>query len=933
MKYPSREGRLSVNGSGKFLDQFLVKKGFSLILYTGADILFENIPILTVYNHLVPGTLLQTKLFIPSQRPAFVLRDRLYQKIRMGLEIKMTAVIAPAGFGKTTLVVDWLNNQDMVAAWYSLDETDNLPARFFAYLVAAIQSVEPDFARNLALSLNEANPPETANLIPVIINELTTIKQPLLIVLDDFHVISNEHLLAAVESIVNNLPAGAHLLLTSRDEPILPLHRWRVRGQLNEIRAEDLRFTQAEASQFFDTTMSLNLAQNVVSELEKRTEGWIAGLQLAALSLRSHEKVDQLLAGFTGSERQVADYLLHEVFFQQGQDLQNFLLQTSILERFNSRLCDELLSREDSQRLIDELDQRNLFLIPLDGSRHWFRYHHLFSEFLRDRLKRDWSQQDIKALHRRAADWYEAQGSIEESVQQYFQIEEYAEIARLIASLPINFLYEAGGSIKIVDWGLRLPKQVLAQFPMAGVMLVGAALLTGNTPVLLEYFELIKRQESVQPYLDLFGSVLARNEKGDHAQALKLALRAASAGPQFDPSLAPMAWMQAAVNYANMGQLEDVDEAVSKMVQSIRGENALTLNMRIYAAEIQVLSTLAQGEYQKAEHICLNLVDMATDGERVLSPLVGVIYSYLGNIYYQWNDLPAAQLYFEKCIHLARQSGISDMYTYANVLQANLAATKKDKAALQQALESFASLASNAQMERMQFVSARMAAWFWLRIGKLDKAVEWVRQTPNTLKDEPEFDDFDTYHTLVAVCLEENRRAHGKHNLAEMLVMVEKLEHLAVVSHHQIGLIDALNLKALLLDYQRNHQAIVVIQRALELAKPGRLIRIFLEWGIPLRELLVRAVSVDPAYVGQLLKAFDSESSVLDFGAESVQLTVRENEILQLIAAGLPNKQIEETLLISKNTVRTHIKNLYSKLNVNSRTQALQKARQLALLD
>jgi len=845
----------------------------------------------------------------------------------------MTAVIAPAGFGKTTLVVDWLNKQDMPAAWYSLDETDNLPARFFTYLVAAIQSVKPDFATNLALSLNEANPPETQNIVPVIINELTLINGPLLIVLDDFHVISNEQLVAAVENIVNHLPAGIHLLLTSRDEPLLSLHRWRVRGQLNEIRAADLRFSQSEASQFFDTTMSLRLTQNVISELERRTEGWIAGLQLAALSLRAHEKVDQLLAGFKGSERQVADYLLHEVYFQQGQELQNFLLQTSILERFNSGLCDAILSREGSQHLIDELDQRNLFLIPLDESRHWFRYHHLFSEFLRDRLRRDWAKQDIEILHRRAADWHEAQGLIEEAVQHHFQIKEYAEIARLIASLPINFLYEAGGSIKLVDWGLRLPKQLMAQFPMAGVMLVGAALITGNAPVVMEYFELIKDQESIRPYLDLFQSVLIRNEKGDHNQALTLALQAASAGRQLDPSFVPMAWMQVAVNYGNLGQLEDVDEAISKMIQSINGENAHTLNMRIYAAEIQVLSTIAQGEFKKAEQICLNLVDTATDGERVLSPLVGIIYSYLGTLHYQWNDLTTAQRYLEKCLLLARQSGISDMYTYANVLQANLAATKKDQMALKQALDSFASLASNAQLERMQFVSARMAAWFWLRMGELNKAVEWARQAPITLFDEPEFDDFDTYHTFVAVCLEENRRGHGKHNLAGMLAMVEKLEHLTVTAHYQIGLINALNLKALLLDYQKNHQAIAVIQKALELAKPSRLIRTFLEWGIPMRELLIRAVSVDPGYIGQLLKAFDTESSVVDSSMESVQLTARENEILHLIAAGLPNKQIEETLLLSKNTVRTHIKNLYGKLDVKSRTQAVQKARQLALLD
>jgi LuxR family maltose regulon positive regulatory protein len=671
----------------------------------------------------------------------------------------------------------------------------------------------------------------------------------------------------------------------------------------------------------------------VVGELEQRTEGWVAGLQLAALSLRTQESSTQFLAGFKGSERKVADYLLQEVYAQQEPVLQNFLLQTSILDRFNSKFCDDLLGRTASQDLIDEIEQRSLFLIPLDSSRHWFRYHHLFSEFLRYRLARDWPQAEIAGLHRRAADWYERQELIEEAIQQRFQIEEYEEIARLIASLSINFLYKSGGSLKLLDWGLKLPKDVLRNQALAAVMLVGAALISGNMLVLREYFELIQDDESVQPYVDLFNSILVRNQKGDHAQALSLALRAAASGADLDPAFTPLAWMQVAVNHANLGQLEDVDEAISKMVQSIEAGNALDLSIQIYATEIQVVSALAQGDYPKAEQLCLAALAGATDGERLLTPLVGIIYSYLGNIYHQWNDFPRAKAYYDEAIGMARQSGISDMNTYSSVLLANLSVWQHDQTGLTEALASFVSLAENAQLERMQIISARMAAWFWLRIGQLDTAVEWARQAPYAVSDQPEFVDFDTYYTLIAVLLEEDRRARGTHDLDELMVLLKKLETLAAAAHHRVGLIDVFILKALLLDYQKDSQAVAVLQQALELAKPGRMLRTFVEWGPPMQALLVKAVSSDPGYVGQLLKVFEDEKEIAGSEAPAVALTERENEVLQLIAAGLPNKQIEATLMISNNTVRTHIKNLYGKLAVNSRTQAIQRARELSLID
>ncbi|MCP4428651.1 MAG: hypothetical protein GY803_29545 [Chloroflexi bacterium] len=891
----------------------------------------------TEYNHDVTEILLRTKLFVPPLRPSLVPRSRLLTKLEDGIEGKLSLVAAPAGFGKTTLIVHWLKQQARPVAWLSLDENDDLPLRFFTYLATAIQTINPHLAQNLAASLRSAAPPDETAVIPALLNELAAHPEPFILVLDDYHTLTHTAIHSAMAFLIDYLPPSIHLVITSRAEPPLPLPRWRVRHQLTDIRAADLRFTTDEAMLFLQETMGLTLSETAVSQLESRTEGWVAGLQLAALSLRNSEDVDRFIEQFMGSERQVADYLLQEVLQQQPEPIQRFLLQTAVLERFNAKLCDYLLERQNSQAILATLEQSNLFIIPLDNARTWYRYHHLFAQLLRYRLQRDGSETAVANLHRRAAHWYENQNLLEEAIAHAFQIPDYEEVARLIATIPLHYMYEDGGGIQIQEWVKRLPKTLMPVYPYVAALMAGAAMLNGKLQTTYEYLDLIEEDDTTQGYKNLYRSIMTRNESGDHQQALLLARQALAAAGE-DKTLATLARGQIAVNYYNLGQLEETDQAIMEMRQSIRGDDNAALNMQLQAIELQTINAFAQGNLHRAERLCREGIDLATQGQQSRSPLIGIMYTNLGNVYYQWNEIAQTKHYVEKALDWAHRTGISDLFTYSAFIQCNLACLRGDKEALRAALKSFTAHFNVIRMERMYATVERLAAWYWLRIGELETAVRWANASGLTLDDDPAYHEFDAYQTLVAIRLAESRQSGNRRLLPQMLSMAEKLERLVVASRHVVGLIEALTLKALILDSQNDLTAVATVKKALNLAQPGNMLREFLDWGRPMRQLLAKTVSTHPAFVGRLLREFDEEmgetavSSTPTANSPAIQLTARENEVLQLIASGLANKQIEETLFISKNTVRTHIKNLYSKLGVKSRTQAIKQAQNLDLL-
>jgi LuxR family maltose regulon positive regulatory protein len=881
----------------------------------------------------VTDLLLRTKLFVPPLRPLLVPRSRLLARLDAGSNGKLSLVSAPAGFGKTTLVVHWLGQQDRPVAWLSLDENDDDLLRFFTYLVAAIQTIDPTLAENLAAGLRSPNPPDPSAVIPALLNELASHPGSFILVLDDYHVIDDPAIHSALAFFLDYLPPSIHLVMTSRDEPPLPLPRWRVRGQLTVIDSADLRFTRDEAMAFLHETMGLAIDSADAATLEVRTEGWIAGLQLAALSLRKSGDAEKFIDAFVGSSRRIADYLLQEVLFQQSEAVQQFLLKTSILERFNAALADAIIGRIDSQDILDELEQSNLFIIPLDNARFWYRYHHLFAELLRYRVERDFSAETIASLHRRAAEWFAANDLLDEAIAHAFQIPDYDLAAQLIATQPVHAIYEDGGARRILGWGRELPLSILPSYPYVAVALAGAALISGKSSLVIDYLTQIEDDDSMQAYKDLYASILTRNQSGDHQRALTLAQQSLAGASGADEMLTPLAWGQIAVNHYNLGQLEEADQAVLELRASIGGTGKAALVMRLQAIELQYVNAFAQGALYRAEKLCLEGIELATRDQQVLSPFVGIMYSGLGNVYYQWNELARAQEAVDIAVDWARRTGISDLYTYSALIQANLACRNNDKKALEAALAVFTTYLDASQMKSAQNAFERISAWFWLQLGMLDKAVRWANASGLTLSDTPTFDHFDTYATLVAIRLAESRNVSSTHLVPEMLTMTDRLEKLVVTARHVTGLIEVLTLKALVLDFAGEPRAVETIQQALALAKPGTILRTFLDWGAPMRDLLAKTVAYDPVYIGRILAAFDQElDSTESEPSVAIKLTTRENEILQLIASGLSNQEIQDTLFISKNTVRTHIKNLYSKLDVASRTQAINKAREFDLI-
>ncbi len=384
-------------------------------------------------------TLLATKLYIPPLRSAFVQRPRLVHKLNAGLKGKLTLISAPAGFGKTTLLSACAQKCDKPIAWLSLDQGDNDPKRFLNYLIAAIQQVNPEIGRGIQVSLQSTQNLEIEFYLTSLINEISEQGDPFAVVLDDYHLITEPKIQDRLIYFVENLPISMHLIISSRSDPPWPLARFRVRGELTEIRSQDMRFTEEEAAEFLNNAMGLTLSPADIAVLESRTEGWIAGLQMAAISMSGRDDISGFIQSFTGSHRFVIDYLMEEVLEQQTPDIQEFLLKTSVLERLNSELCNVIFNRDNSQSVLNELEQKNLFLIPLDDERRWYRYHHLFSDLLRNHFRQTHPDEVVR-LHKKASVWYERNNLLSDAIEHALAANDIKQIIHLTKELALDTL-------------------------------------------------------------------------------------------------------------------------------------------------------------------------------------------------------------------------------------------------------------------------------------------------------------------------------------------------------------------------------------------------------------------------------------------------------------------------------------------------------------
>ena len=615
--------------------------------------------------------LLRTKFFVPPIRSSQIARPRLSDLIDSGLDRALILVSAPAGYGKTTLVSGWLKEKKIPSAWLSLDNGDNDSIRFLQYLIATLSPLASSIEAEASGLLQGIQPAQFENVINLLVNELASFPEPFVLVLDDFHVIHTEAVLKILAYLLEHLPPQMHLALITRTDPLLPLARLRVRNQLLDIRADQLRFTREEVAAFLNEAMGLTLSTNDLAAMEARTEGWITGLQLAALSLQGSKDIHGFISAFTGSHHYVMDYLVEEVLKNQPKKLSAFLLQTSILDRLCGPLCEAVVETDatdpvDGQTMLETLEEMNLFLIPLDNERHWYRYHHLFSDVLRKRLEHQYPE-NLPKLHRRASQWYEQNEFLAESVQQAMAAGDQDRAARLIEENGCLLLM-SGEVATLLNWTDAIDFQSEAR-PWLAIQKAWALALIGDLervePTLKAPEKLLAPLEHTVEVRTLLGTIAAAraqcaNSKADTHSAAEHARQAL----ELLPDCSSISQSIRSVSISILGDASringDLEEAKRAYTEAIRiGREAHNLHMVIIANSNIADILVEQGQLHRAADTYMETLQIAVrpDGQR--SPLAAKIFASMGRLYYEWNQLEDVEQYLRQCMELSRIGRIS----------------------------------------------------------------------------------------------------------------------------------------------------------------------------------------------------------------------------------------------------------------------------------
>jgi LuxR family maltose regulon positive regulatory protein len=890
---------------------------------------------------------LATKLYIPSPRPELVPRPRLIARLNEGLHRKLTLISAPAGFGKTTLVSDWLRQLDLPAAWLSLDADDNDPARFLTYFITALQRLEPELGQAVQDMVRSPHSPSVEALMITLINDMATLPDEFVFILDDYHVIDAQPIQQALTFLLEHIPPQMHLIIAGRADPTLPLSRLRGRDQVTELREADLRFTAEEAAAFLNEVMKLNLSAADVAALEDHTEGWITGLQLAGLSLREQMDVSGFIDRFRGSDRYIMDYLTDEVLSQQPAEIQTFLLQSSILSRLAGPLCDAVTQREDCQPLLERLEAANMFIIPLDNERCWYRYHPLFSELLQHRLQR--SQPDlIPTLHRRAGDWYERNGWVNEAVNHMLWAADYHRAAGLIVQNARGLL-KRGQAATLWGWLDRLPEEVIRVDPHLNVALVWTRLLLGP----LTAFDPILQQAEqaiISVPVEAFAErrallaevqamrVIAAVEQGDTSPAvIQLAQQSLDDLSGDSQYLSSALATSLALAYHVIGDTNAAIQSITT-AKSIAEQSHNIFSILFTGYELAELH-IEHGRLYEAELLhrqALDLVESRFGSAAPHIPLVGAAHIGLGKLFYEWNDLDKARQHLERGFELVNQPGGVGFPREASVAMAFLHQALGDEQAAISWMRRAEAMALTAPRPQIMAQVALSKVRLQLAQGQVTAAHRWAQASNLDIRQVPDFGAEPTYLTLVRIALAQKDRI----SLPAAVKAMRQLLNRAEAQQRWGRAIEILILQALA--YQaldQAEQAFEALEKALIMAEPEGYVRRFVDEDQPMADLLARMKAEGRGMNHYLLKLRAAikieQSQSSSFRPQPVvePLTERELEILNLIAAGLSNKAIAETLFVTVGTVKRHTMNIYGKLEVNSRTQATAKARALKLIE
>ncbi len=870
----------------------------------------------------MPETLLRTKLLMPPSRPNLVSRPRLIEQLSAGMNGALTLVSAPAGYGKTTLIGEWRAGPgaEMPVAWLSLDASDDDSARFWPYVLAALNTIQEGLADEALSLFRSFQMPPIETLLTILINDLSRFSQDFVLVLDDLHVITAPEVHRMLAFLLDHIPPQMHLVILTRADPPLPLARLRVSAQLVDIRQEDLRFTRAEATTFLNAVMKLGLEADDIEVLMVRTEGWIAGLQLAALSILGQEDPSNMIATFGSGSHYIVDYLVQEVLSRQPESLRIFLLQTSILDRLNEPLCNALTGQSDCGAILKRLEQDNVFLLRLGGECCWYRYHHLFADVARNLLRQTLREQ-VPELHRRAAVWHEHNGLVPEAIEHALAAEDWEYAGSLIDGYS-SIVWRSGEVTRILDWVEELPDEVAFSFPRLIVNYGWACVLTGRYDHCQAVCSRIEPQigHNLALQVDLLTvQVFLARARGEQERAVELVLKAQEQSEI--SSVETMALLMLSLSIA-LWDLGRVSESASAADEAARlAEQAQNWHAWAVMQGFLGLAQAAFGNLHLAKEIY----------QRVTRPIEGVprwagggfAHVCLSALLYEWDDLEQAEVYALAALRYGQITGHSEIQ-----------------------MNCYRQLAFLYQAQ-----GNPKKAW-----EVLDKAEQIVRKHPLPRLWGPE-------HVQIALAQEDlnkalhwNKRIHGEYGAAIHYPAIP-LEgaKLALAQGDRYTAADLLAtsfwkasrdgiryaqieiriLQALV--STEEEQAMDYLCGALAWAEPEGFCRIFVDQGAALIPLLQRAAQMGhyPRYAVHLLSAIEKDVAAAPLAAQPLvePLSERELQILHLIAAGKSNQAIADELVIALGTVKRHVYNIYGKLNVHSRTECVARARELHLLN